>query len=209
MPGDSDKKSGSRFGSGGSDKEIRLGDYVKEVGGEKRKGRVVSGTATDGYKVDFGKKDAESKSKAEIEKTRNTMSGGQFKEILLNGAVFGGIQLFRKENIFGERSIDFLVSDALYEFLLKGVVEDMVPMIRPDGILAADDRKFFASSDFKNGIGKAIPVVLTMQLYSMLMRKHKFSNNIGKNILDSIVALTGSNIIDRKFLSDKKKTYNY
>ena len=188
--------------------DFRVGDYVKEKTGKKRRGRVVSIEGSN-LTVDIGEKENVTAAKTNYEKTRNTMSGKQFKEVLINSLLFGGIQLIRKDGMFGHRSVNFLVSDAAYEFLLKGFIENMVPFVRPDGIPPEDKRKFFQTSDFKNGIGKALPVVLLMQLYGMGMHKHKFSANIGKNIIDASLAITVGNVIDRKFIADKKKVYNY
>jgi hypothetical protein len=198
-------------GSGSKDKGIRIGDYVKESTGKKRRGRVVGADGETAMMVDFGDKVAVSTPTKDLVVTRNTMGGAQFKEILLNSALFASIQGVRKSDTFmGNRSVSFLISDALYEFLLKGFAEKTLPMLRPDSITEKDAReKFFNTADLKNGVGKAVPLVVLMQLYGMAVHKAKFSQHIGKNILDAAIACSASNIIDRKFFADKDKTYSY
>lgn len=205
-------KSG-KGGSGSGSKEFRIGDYVREKGGDKRRGRIVGGDAS-AFQVDIKGEDAPvSLAASALDRSNSTFGnfGGQIKEVLLNSVLFAGIQGIRKSDTFGgQRSINFLISDALYELLLKGFVEGALPMIRPDSVVKKEDReKFFASSDFMNGVAKAIPIVAVMQAYGSVMQKHGFSQNIGRNILDAAVACSVSNVIDRKFFADKEKTYSY
>ena len=209
MPSKSGEKGGSGFGS--KAKDIRVGDYVRETKGDKRKGRVTGGDKSAGFKVDVGEKVDVTIAAADLQVSRNTFGSGQFKEILLNSALFASIQGVRKSDTFmGKRSVNFLVSDSIYELLLKGFAEKTIPMLRPDSITDETDRdSFFKSGDMMNGVAKAIPIVLVMQGYGMAVHKHKFSEHIGKNILDAALACSAANIIDRKFLADKEKVYNY
>ena len=208
MPSGSGSKGGS--GSGSKAKDLRVGDYVKEKVGDKRSGRITGGDMS-GFLVDVGEKDDVTITGTNLESTRNTFGSNQFKEILLNSVLFASIQGVRKSDTFmGNRSVNFLISDAIYELFLKGIAENSIPMLRPDSLVEADARdKFFASADVMNGVAKAIPIVLVMQGYGMAVHKHKFSESIGKNILDAALACSASNVIDRKFLSDKEKTYSY
>ena len=137
--------------------------------------------------------------------------GGSVKEVLLNSVAFGAIQGVRKSDTFmGQRSMNFLISDAIYELLLKGFVEKTIPMVRPDSIMKKEDReKFFNSADIKNGVAKAIPIVVVMAAYGKFVHKHGFGQNIGKNILDAAIACSAANIVDRKFFADSDKTYSY
>ena len=209
MPSKSGKKGGSGFGS--KAKDLRVGDYIREKVGDKRSGRIVGGTASAGFVVDVGEKDDVTIVADNLESTRNTFGSNQFKEILLNSALFASIQGVRKSDTFmGKRSVNFLISDSIYELFLKGFAESSLPMLRPDSIVDKEDReKFFASSDFMNGVAKALPIVLVMQCYGMAVHKHKFSEHLGKNVIDAALACTTSNIIDRKFLADSEKTYSY
>ena len=208
----STKNMPSKSGISSSDKDIRIGDYVKEKAGKKRSGRVESGDKSAGWSVLIkGEKAPVPLTDDEVEKSRNTFSdfGRNLKEVLLNSVAFASIQGIRKSDSFmGQRSVNFMISDALYEFLARGFVEDMIPFVRPDSTTGDDIKAWFSSKDFKNA-AKAIPIVILMQLYGKMVHKHALGHNAGKNILDSFIAVAVANVVDRKLLADKEKTYSY
>ena len=204
-----DDKKGS-FGAGGKTKKLRLGDWVAEKKDKKRRGRIIGGS-DNSWTVDIGEDEPITGiSNDSLRRTNTTYQdlGGNFGEVALNSIAFSAMEgIFRKQPFFSHRVRNFLVSDAVYEVLLRGMAEGMIPQLRPDQLSKEDAESFFSSKDLVNGVGKAIPVVVLMAIANGLMKKG-FSHHMGRNIVDAAVAMSLSNIVGRKF-SDTDKGYNY
>ena len=118
---------------------------------------------------------------------------GQGLEVAANAIVYSIIQKIRSGPTFGHRFQSFLISDIVYEFVLKYFVDRYVPMF----MAAPVERGYgFGVSEFQDAL-KAVPIVLVQQIVQKMMYRQKWSGHVLKNIIDAFVACALANVAQR------------
>jgi hypothetical protein len=188
---------------------MRIGDFVQHkqakgkddkevesipaqiVGGEKDKWKIVyldpkktapTSTVTDKQLAGEGM----------FGRTSNDFSGS-LGELAGNALMYGVIQAVRSGPTFGNRFMSFVGSDVAYELLLRGMIDDFIPFMRPDSFA---NKLGVRSSDFKDAM-KTIPVVIIQQIVCKVMYRSGLTQHIFKNLLDAFGAYVTSNIVTR------------
>ena len=141
------------------------------------------------------------------------------EEIAYNAVVYSVVQKFQKNGFFGHNTIDFVISDAIYELVGKYFVDSMIPFAMPSSVAMGYG---LGVAEFQDGILKSIPIVLIQQIVQKVMRKSKMTHRFMHNLLDAAAACTMANIAQRNLAkpiqsglagkekrSGTKKTYRF
>ena len=179
----------------------RIGDFVSTTATPPVRGQIVGGTA--GAWV-FQPSDPaaeqqtlnDSQFKPEGFSGRNNSPGmliDTAMELGGNALVYGIIQKIRSNPTFGHRFWSFVMADASYELVLRTFMDRLIPFMRPDSI---SNTLGVTVSDFQDAL-KAVPVTVVQQIICKLMYKQGFTTHVLKNLLDSFIAYSGSNLLTR------------
>ena len=135
-----------------------------------------------------------------------TAYGPDLVELLTNSVVFGAQNLVLKKGFMNKENIQFLVEDALYEFLLKGYAQPYEEMlISRDPLSAEDAAAFFATQDVMDAIGKTLTIGLVDIIYRVLM-KSGWKSAIWYDLRVATAIFIG-NIVQRKLLKSEGGSY--
>ena len=110
-----------------------------------------------------------------------------------NSIVYSIIQKIRSGPTFGSRFQSFLISDIVYEFVLKYFVDRYIPMFMAPPV----ERGYgIGISEFQDAL-KAVPIVLVQQTVQKMMYRQKWTGHFLKNLIDAFVAVALANVTQR------------
>ena len=116
------------------------------------------------------------------------------EEIAYNGVIYACIQKFRKSSFFGAQTIDFVISDIIYELVGKYFVDSQLGFAMPAPVALGYG---IGMGEFQDGLLKTIPIVVIQQIVQKVMHKSKMSHRFMKNLVDCAVACTVANVAQR------------
>jgi hypothetical protein len=198
--------------SGFSKADVRIGSYVEwTVGKTTKEGLVVGDSGTVGWSIrENGEKTASVVSKSAVKLSRGSAIKGKFmtnlREVGENTVVNGiALRLLYGKDFFGQQSVSFLCSDALYEILLKDSFTPFANFLALP--VSTGAREFFDSNDYKNLMQKLPFTFLGQCTYQKVMQKKKFFAHGWENIISQAIAILGTNLIDRYVIAEDGDYY--
>jgi hypothetical protein len=94
------------------------------------------------------------------------------EEIAYNGVIYACLQKYHKNSFFGAQTIDFIISDVIYELVGKYFVDSQLGFAMPAPVKLAYG---IGMGEFQDGLLKTIPIVVIQQIVQKMMRKSKMS----------------------------------
>jgi hypothetical protein len=198
--------------SGFEQADIRQGSYIQwdASDGKNKQGLVLKVTDSGFLVRENGKKETVTVLKEKASFARSGAISGKImqniREVGENTIVNGvALRLLYGKDFFGQQSVSFLCSDALYEILLK---DSLAPFAN---ILAAPvstgAKTFFDSNDFLDLMRKLPFTFLGQCLFQKAMQKKKFFAHAFENIITQSIAIVGTNMVDRYVIADTGDYY--
>jgi len=194
--------------------EAKLNDYVSYKDGGEVKYGVVTGVGESAITVTTeGKTATKAQSEfAEIAKSEwakaKIRAIPNFVEVLENAVVSGGIHWFRGNGVLGQLNMSFLFADLVHEFVTKQLSEQVMDMFIPE-FIEKDADAYFLMSDGTDALKKGPVVAIIQALILKMIYKKPFAFQLVPNLLQNTVTMYLSNVGDRMFYQDKKKTPQY
>ncbi len=187
---------------------ISVGDNVKTKDEKAEYGRVTAVNGSDiTYKTSMGAVKVTKSVNLEAAHGFNArlgQFGPDIGEVLANVVVFSVGNLAFKKKLTSKQNLEFLVEDAIYEFLLKEWARKLEDKVwTRKSVPQSDIDEWISGQDFTDALSKTTSIAVMDIVYRMVAKKGGLTMGTAVYILKVLAAFYISNVGSRKFMGKK------